>query len=204
MCTETKLNLMKIYVRNYKACVQHKILIVARSFRPLVKSQSNLTTDRHAHKFEVNRPHIVDLTQDGLVLGQAVKLMKIYVRNYKECVQHEIVIVARSARSYKDSPTSQPIRHVRKFEVNCLLTEKRTQEGLVFGQAIVFRACEQCVIVRLKPIDWHVSTQKYLNQPEEPDAFIELLTEQSLHVINIFIQRVIVRRSTVQREYEYR
>ena len=38
----------------------------------------------------------------------------------------------------------------------------------------------------------------------EPEAFIELLTEQSLHVINCFTQRVIVRRSTVQREYQYR
>ena len=49
-----------------------------------------------------------------------------------------------------------------------------------------------------KPIDWHVGTEKYLHQPEEPEAFIELHTEQSLHVINNFTQRVIVRRSTVQ------
>ena len=34
--------------------------------------------------------------------------------------------------------------------------------------------------------------------------FIELHTEQSLHVINSFTQGVIVRRSTVQREYQYR
>ena len=59
--------------------------------------------------------------------------MKVYVRSYKECVQHKIVTVARSARSLKDSPTSQPIRHVRKFEVICLITEKRTQERLVLG-----------------------------------------------------------------------
>ena len=91
----------------------------------------------------------------------AMKLMKIYVRNYKECVWHKIVNVARSARSYKDSPTSEPIRHVRKFEAKCLLTEKRTQEGLVLGYSIVFRASaasEQCVNVRHKPIDWHVGT----------------------------------------------
>ena len=128
--------------------------------------------------------------------------MKIYVRNYKECVQHKIVIVARSARSYKDSPTTEPIRHVRKFEATCLLTEKRTQEGLVLGQDIVFRASaasEQCVNVRHKPIDWHVGTQIYLHQPEEPEAFIELLTEQSLHVINSFRQRVIFRCSTMER-----
>ena len=58
--------------------------------------------------------------------------------------------------------------------------------------------------MRHKPIDWHVGTQKYLLLPEEPEAFIELLNEQSLHVINSFTQRVIVRRSTVQREYQYR
>ena len=62
----------------------------------------------------------------------------------------------------------------------------------------------QCVNVRHKLIDWHVGTSKYLHQPEEPDAFIELLIEQTLRVINSFTQRVIVRRSTVQREYEYR
>ena len=32
-----------------------------------------------------------------------------------------------------------------------------------------------------------------------PEAFIELLTEQSLHVINRFTQIAIVRRSTMQR-----
>ena len=62
----------------------------------------------------------------------------------------------------------------------------------------------ECVNVRHKPIDWHVGTQKYLHLPEEPEAFIELLTEQGLRVINSFTQRVIVRRSTVQREYQYR
>ena len=38
----------------------------------------------------------------------------------------------------------------------------------------------------------------------EPEAFIELLTEQSLNVINSFIQRVTVRRSTLQRDYQNR
>ena len=55
------------------------------------------------------------------------------------------------------------------------------------------------------PTVWHMVTLKYLHQPEEPEAFIELLTEQSLHVINSFTQSVIVRRSTVQRElHQYR
>ena len=35
-------------------------------------------------------------------------------------------------------------------------------------------------------------------------SFYRILSEQSLHVINCFTQRVIVRRSTVQREYQYR
>ena len=35
-------------------------------------------------------------------------------------------------------------------------------------------------------IDWHVGTKKYLHLPEEPEDFIELLTEHSLHVINGF------------------
>ena len=43
-----------------------------------------------------------------------------------------------------------------------------------------------------------------MHLPEEPEAFIELHTEQSLHDINSFTQRVIVRRSKVQREYQYR
>ena len=33
---------------------------------------------------------------------------------------------------------------------------------------------------------------------------MELLTEQSLHVINSFTQRVTVRRSTLQRDYQNR
>ena len=60
--------------------------------------------------------------------------MKMYVRNYKECVQHKIVIVACSQRSLlKDSTTTQPIRHAHKFEVNRLHIENRKQDGLVLG-----------------------------------------------------------------------
>ena len=52
----------------------------------------------------------------------------------------EIVIAARSQKS---SPTSRPIRHVRKFEISRLLIEQRTQEGLVLGQAIVVEQAQR-------------------------------------------------------------
>ena len=38
----------------------------------------------------------------------------------------------------------------------------------------------------------------------EPEAFIDWLTEQSLNVINSFTQRVTVRRSKLQRDYQNR
>ena len=43
-----------------------------------------------------------------------------------------------------------------------------------------------------------------MHQPEEPEAFIEFLTEQSLNVVNSCIQRVTVRRTTVHGEYQNR
>ena len=135
--------------------------------------------------------------------------MKIYVRNYK------VYVYVGNSNRYSLAPLArenlvQPqIRSVTftNLEVYRPITKKRTQEGLVLSQAIVFRASaasEQCVNVRHKPIDWHVGTQKCLHQPEEPESFIELLTKQSLHVINRFTQIAIVRRSTMQREDQNR
>ena len=132
-----------------------------------------------------------------------MKLIKIYVRNYKVCVQHENFnrcSLAPLARKKLVQPYNRFGTLI--YMIYRLLIDGRTPVALVLDQAIVFRASaasEQCVNVSHKPIDWHVGTQKYLHQPEEPKAFIELLTEQSLHVINSFTQRVIVRRSTVQR-----
>ena len=65
-------------------------------------------------------------------------------------------------------------------------------------------ASEGCVKVCHKPTVWHIGTLKYSHQPEEPAAFIEFLAEQILNVVNSFIQSVIVRRSTVQREHQNR
>ena len=56
----------------------------------------------------------------------------------------EIEIFAGSLRSLvKASPTSQPIRHVPKFEISRLNIEWRTQEGLVLGEAIVFERAQR-------------------------------------------------------------
>ena len=45
-------------------------------------------------------------------------------------------------------------------------------------------ASEGRVIVCHKPTDWHMETLKYSHQPEEPEVFIDLRTEDSLQFIN--------------------
>ena len=99
----------------------------------------------------------------------------------------EIVIVARSLRSLvKTSPSSQPIRYVRKLEKNRLLTEKRKQEGLVLGSAIVFRtsaASGRRSHMCHKPMVWHVVILKYSHQPEEPKSFILVLFSIGLFIM---------------------
>ena len=47
-------------------------------------------------------------------------------------------------------------------------------------------ASEVRVKVCHKPTVWHMGTLKYSNQPEEPEAFIELPTDKSLQFINSF------------------
>ena len=135
--------------------------------------------------------------------------MKIYVSNYKvyvylgNCNRCSLAPLARENLVQPQNRSGS----FTNFEVNRPLTKKRTQEGSFLGQAIDFRASaasQQCVNVSHKKIYWHVVTQKYLHHPEEPDAFIELLTEQSLHVINRFTQIALVRRSTMQREDQNR
>ena len=45
-------------------------------------------------------------------------------------------------------------------------------------------ASEGRVIVCHKPTGWNIGTLKYSQQPEEPQVFIELHTDKSLHFIN--------------------
>ena len=47
-------------------------------------------------------------------------------------------------------------------------------------------ASEGRVKVCHKPTVWHIGTLKYSLQPEEPQVFIELRTDKSLHFINNF------------------
>ena len=133
--------------------------------------------------------------------------MKIYVSNYKVYVYIGYSNRCSLAPLAREKLVQPQIRSgtFTNFEVYRPITKKRTQGGLVISQAIVFRASapsEQCVNVSHKPIIWHLGTQKYMHQPEEPAAFIEFLAEQILNVVNSFIQSVIVRRSTVQREHQ--
>ena len=131
--------------------------------------------------------------------------MKIYVCNYKVYVyigNSNRCSLAPLARENLVQPQNRS-GSFTNFEVYRPITKKRMQGGLVISQAIVFRASapsEQCVNVSHKPIIWHLGIQKYLHQPLEPEAFIEFLIEQTLNVINSFIQSAIVRRSTMQRE----
>ena len=37
-----------------------------------------------------------------------------------------------------------------------------------------------------KPTVWHIGTLKYSHQPEEPQVFIKLRTDESLQFINTF------------------
>ena len=47
-------------------------------------------------------------------------------------------------------------------------------------------ASEGRVIVCHKPTVWNIGTLEYSHQPEEPQVFIELDTDKSLHFINSF------------------
>ena len=47
-------------------------------------------------------------------------------------------------------------------------------------------ASEGRVKVCHKPTVWHIGTLKYSHQPEEPEVFIELRTDESLQFINSF------------------
>ena len=47
-------------------------------------------------------------------------------------------------------------------------------------------ASEGRVKVCHKPTVWHIGTMKYSHQPEEPEVFIELRTDESLQFISNF------------------
>ena len=62
--------------------------------------------------------------------------------------------------------------------------------GLVLGLAIVFELAHGSdgrVKVRHIPTVWRIGKLLYSHQPEEPEVFIELPTDKSIHFINSFI-----------------
>ena len=99
-------------------------------------------------------------------------------------------IVARSLRSHvkilsilTTDPTCSQIRYMSPPS---RITNAR---GIGFRLGYSFRAIaasEGRVKVRHKPTVWHIGTLKYSHQPEEPEVFIELRTDESLQFINSF------------------
>ena len=61
--------------------------------------------------------------------------------------------------------------------------------GIGFRLGYSFRAStasEGRVKVCYNPTVWHMGILKYSHQPEEPEVFIELRTDESLQFMNIF------------------
>ena len=102
----------------------------------------------------------------------------------------EIVIVARWLRSLVkilSNLTTGPTRlQIRNMSPPCRIMNAR---WIGFRLGYGFRASaasERRVKVCHKPSVWHIVTLKYSHQPEEPEVFIELRTDESLQFTNSF------------------
>ena len=102
----------------------------------------------------------------------------------------EIVILARSLRSLVkilSNLTTDPARsQIRNMSPPYRIMNAR---WIGFRLGYSFRAstaCEVRVKVCHNPTVWHMVTLKYSHQPEDPEVFILLPTDESLEFINSF------------------